>query len=255
MHDYVSDVDDPQSELNISVFTSNPKLQVFAKGLDLILVANEPLKATITINISDGQATVARKVDVVVTREEEIGETGIYILFTLMIILLVLILLIVIVFLFIAYKGTFKAEEIYLIYESGLLVSTIINDPERKGDPDVISGMFTALKESIAFSLEDEEKGIKMDVKTFAMGDKKVLVEYGATNFLVLVGKGIPGIELRRRMSKALKAIEAEYEVLGDWRGIRGQVEGIEKYFVGLIKDVPVADDEQEPDPPEDTPV
>jgi hypothetical protein len=130
-------------------------------------------------------------------------------------------------------SGTFSIEEVLLIHESGILISTASRKLETGMDRDIFSGMFTAVQDFIKDSFQaNEEAGLKrMD-----FGDNKILIEHGHNIFLTAILTGGEPRYLPLYMVEVINELEQNYgEVLVGWRGDLGLLEGIDDYLVKLL--------------------
>jgi uncharacterized protein YbjQ (UPF0145 family) len=130
-------------------------------------------------------------------------------------------------------SGTYSLEEVLLIHNSGILISTASRKLETGMDRDIFSGMFTAVQDFIKDSFQaNEEAGLKrMD-----FGDNKILIEHGHNIFLTAILTGGEPRYLPLYMVEVINELEQNYaEVLEGWRGDLGQLEGIDEFLVKLL--------------------
>jgi outer membrane protein OmpA-like peptidoglycan-associated protein len=95
-------------------------------------------------------------------------------------------------------------EQIFLIHRrSGLLLQHVVAENIDIKDPDLVSGMLTAIQDFVKDSF-DAETGELLD--TLRMdGDHSVWIEHGPEAILAAVIRGIPPVELRSRFRSLLE--------------------------------------------------
>jgi outer membrane protein OmpA-like peptidoglycan-associated protein len=100
----------------------------------------------------------------------------------------------------------FRVEQIFLIHRhSGLLLQYASAGTSDSKDPDLVSGMFTAIQEFVKDAF-DTKTGEMLD--TLRMdGDHSVWIEQGPLAVLAIVIRGIPPVELRTRFRELLDRI------------------------------------------------
>lgn len=232
----ITDVDDPQSELEITAVSQNSRLQVYMNGMDLIIIGTDPVETDIILNASDGKSQTSVTIPVRITEPDTPPAESTLLLNILLIILAVLIIALIVVLIYM-YYGSYTVEALYLIYHDGRLILHIRNKTAKDMDEDIVSGMFVAIQDFINDTFADESKGEVLGIKKLEFGGKNILIERGSNEFLTLIVNGKPGIKLTRKMKKAIDSIEDEYPCLEDWDGVLNRVKGIEDYLVDMVKD------------------
>jgi OOP family OmpA-OmpF porin len=103
----------------------------------------------------------------------------------------------------------YRVEQLLLIHrESGLLLRHVVAPDAEAQDPDMVSGMLTAIRDFV----RDSFGGKSVDtLDVFQVGELEVLVEDSPRAALAAVVRGHPPPELRVELERALEAIEARF--------------------------------------------
>ena len=131
------------------------------------------------------------------------------------------------------YNGNYTIEEIFCIYNNGILISHVI--PHGSGhsrDEDLVSGMLTAIVNFTqeAFTANQENNKSAWGIKEIQMNEKNILVERGKYTFLATVFSGRSGTKLLKKSRRILEAIETKYaKPLESWKGSLHKVSGVDK--------------------------
>lgn len=102
----------------------------------------------------------------------------------------------------------YQVEQVFLIHrESGVLIEHVVAKTAASQDPDLVSGMLTAIKDFV----QDSFGAAKEDtLDTFQVGRRKVWIEHGAHAMLALVISGNPSVHLREMMRDVLDDIHVD---------------------------------------------
>ena len=110
----------------------------------------------------------------------------------------------------------YQVEQVFLIHkESGLVLQHVEAKTGVSQDPDLVSGMLTAIKDFVQDSFGGK-KGEALD--TLRVGDRSVWIEHGSQAILAAVVRGNPPIDLQITLRDALAEIHFK------------QNEGMEKF-------------------------
>ncbi len=240
--DKLRDVDDPLHTLELTVTSKNENLKILVNGLDITLLADEPLETKLIINVSDGEGQISRELAVTVTPARDDGTSSSANL-PLFLLLLLIVLILVLFFFLQSYYGHYKVDNLYLIHKNGILIKNLIRKERTHLDADIISSMFTAVQDFIDDSLSDINDPDKAPIKKLEFGNRNIILERGNDVYLVLIVKGKPGTALQTKMSWVLSQVESDYESLSEWDGDVEKLEGIEDHLRALIKDGHSAED------------
>ena len=125
----------------------------------------------------------------------------------------------------------YRVEQIYLIHRrSGILLQHVVAESIDIKDPDLVSGMLTAIQDFARDSF-DTETGEMLD--TLRMdGNHSVWIEHGTNAILAAVIRGMPPVELRSRFRELLEEVQRRCaDTLDDFDGRTG-------YFTVIKQDL-----------------
>jgi hypothetical protein len=129
--------------------------------------------------------------------------------------------------------GSYIVEDVFLIYQTGVLISKESRRVKAEVDSDVFSAMLTAITQFVhdSFDLPEEVGLSRMEY-----GKNKLLIERGKYVFLALTILGEESVYLPFYMAEVIKEIEEEYgSVLEDWAGEMSALDGIEELVKKII--------------------
>ncbi len=220
---YIKDVDNNLTELTISVKAN--KLDVVVNGRELVIYSNAPVIENLTIIVSDGLSETSGNIIVEFLEEDSKPTVEIGFLMSILWLLVLVIIIIISLMSYVGYRkymGDYKVEEVFWIYNGGILISHIKASKKNiKIDKDIVSGMLTGILDFTKDVFETEGKDSKKEgVKEIQMHERNILIEKGKHTFLATVFTGRSGISLYSKSSKALQTIETKYDkVLFKWDG------------------------------------
>jgi OOP family OmpA-OmpF porin len=119
----------------------------------------------------------------------------------------------------------YRVEQVFLIHRpSGLLLQHVTAPGVPVQDPDLVSGMLTAIRDFVGDSFKvPEDEGLQ----TLKMGALSVWVEQGPHGLLALVVRGTAPPGLRATMQQALESVHAQYsDLLESFDGNAARFEG-----------------------------
>jgi hypothetical protein len=132
-------------------------------------------------------------------------------------------------------SGTYQIEQVFLIMNSGVLVSQVARRMEEDIDEEIFSGMLIAVQDFIGDSFRKKED---VGLKRMDFGEHKILIEEGKFTFLVAVLVGDEPRFLPLFMLEVLSEVEEKYgSVLDGWDGTYTNLVGIED-VIGKIMGV-----------------
>ena len=109
----------------------------------------------------------------------------------------------------------YRVEQVFLIHrETGLVLQHMVSESVAFQDPDMVSGMLTAIQEFTHDSFSAQGGGGALDA--IQVGDLAVWIEQGPMATLVAVIRGSPSEELRTVLQEALETIHFEQRDLLD---------------------------------------
>jgi len=135
----------------------------------------------------------------------------------------------------------YRVEEVFLIQgESGLPLGHVALDDARTEDPDLISGMLTAIQDFVADSFETTRTG---GLSRFKVGELTVRVESGPRATLAAVVRGQEPPELVARMQAVLETVHLQFRVpLAEFDGDTGPLEPAQPLLAELLETVVATD-------------
>jgi OOP family OmpA-OmpF porin len=99
----------------------------------------------------------------------------------------------------------YQVEQVFLIHrDSGLVLQHVTAGSVEAQDPDLISGMLTAIKDFVhdSFGAKKEES-----LETMRVGERHVWIEHGTQAFLAAVIRGTPPVDFQLELSDAIDEI------------------------------------------------
>ncbi len=239
LKDYIHDIDTKFEYLEI---ISGDTVHVEVTDQWLTIRYDKAGKYTVLIEVVDidkskASTTITINVQAPPTEEERIPEWLIYAI-------VMAIIVVILVILFIAIVMTrYKVLEIFLIHQSGILLTHLSHDHEQQRDDEILSGMFTAvqefIKDSFSGSASGEPVGSGEDyvLKEMKIGDNKnILIERGKYVYLAVIFSGRGANKLRSRIKNTLNSIETQYELpFKTWVGDMDKIAGVENLLQPLI--------------------
>ncbi len=99
----------------------------------------------------------------------------------------------------------YQVEQVFLIHrDSGLVLQHAVAASVQAHDPDLVSGMLSAIKDFVQDSF-----GAKQDeaLETMRVGERNVWIEYGPHAFLAAVIRGNPPVDFQLELRDALDEI------------------------------------------------
>ncbi len=102
----------------------------------------------------------------------------------------------------------YRVEELFLIQRgSGLLLAHASRGPESE-EPEVISGMLTAITDFVRDSFDVEQGS---EVETFRVGDLTLVVKGGSKAVLAATVRGVPPPALHDRLQTSIEEVHRDY--------------------------------------------
>ena len=120
----------------------------------------------------------------------------------------------------------YRVEQILLIdRRSGLLMQHVTSDPRAVEDPEMVSGMLTAIRD---FSHDSFRVSEDDALDALEVGDLTVWVEQGPYAILAAVIRGTPPRELRTALQEAIERVHAFHgDALRNFNGDAGSLENV----------------------------
>ncbi|GAB4426606.1 MAG: hypothetical protein Kow0031_06410 [Anaerolineae bacterium] len=128
----------------------------------------------------------------------------------------------------------FSVSEVFLIHlETGLLLWYTSSNPEMSPDTDLISGMFTAIRDFVKESFGRNRQGQLDEIQ---YGDQRILIEATRYSYLAVVVNGIEPAGYRAKIRERVVEIDLANEmILRDYQGDVSQLVGVEESINSFI--------------------
>ncbi len=129
----------------------------------------------------------------------------------------------------------YQVKQVFLIHrESGLVLHHVEVGSHETRDPDLVSGMLTAIRDFVQDSF-GAEKGDALE--TMRVGDRNVWIEHGEHAFLAAVIRGNPPIDFRQQLRDAIDEIHfKESRTLASFGGDASPFESVRHILAGCLK-------------------
>jgi OOP family OmpA-OmpF porin len=102
----------------------------------------------------------------------------------------------------------YRVEQVFLIHrQTGLLLQHVIADPKVVRDPDMVSGMLTAIQDFVG----DSFGGGEDTLENLRVGQLSVWIQHGPDAILAGVVRGTPPARLRSVFASALEIIHRDW--------------------------------------------
>jgi len=116
-------------------------------------------------------------------------------------------------------------EDVFLIYNNGLLITHATRRLVPNVDQEILSGMLTAIQEFVKDSFQQFKTS---ELKSLDFGENKILIERGHHVYLAVVQSGIPFVAIQGRMKDVISKIENDFgSKLEKWDGAVASLPGI----------------------------
>lgn len=103
----------------------------------------------------------------------------------------------------------YQVEQIFLIHkDTGLTLQHVVSKAEVAHDPDLVSGMLTAIKDFVQDSFGAQKEG---NLETLRVGERSVWIEHGPNAFLAAVIRGNPPRDYVTTLGETLEEIHLNH--------------------------------------------
>lgn len=219
IRDYVDDVDNNKSDLQISSASGYVTIQAF------LLVFTYPegvFEDQIDLTVSDGTATGSGSLRIEIERPN---------LFLALLPWLAAAAGIAAVLVATRVLRS-TVEEVFLIAKSGVPLVHLSRTLTSDKDPDLIASMFTAIQSFMNQSFGSMGVG---DLKNIELADHNMAVARGTHVILALLYRGRESKRLERRAADVVEEIESKFnDVLRDWNGDVDRLTGVKQVLEKL---------------------
>ncbi len=129
----------------------------------------------------------------------------------------------------------YQVEQVFLIHrESGLLLQHVVAEHAISKEPEIVSGMLTAIQDFIkdSFALDGDDT-----LDTLRLGELSVLVEHGPYAITAMVVRGNAPGELRTLLVDTSEAIHQQYDhAFQAYNGDSSTFAGVEPLLANCLK-------------------
>jgi len=147
-----------------------------------------------------------------------------------------LVLLVLAAGIFVVYRRMLPhIEEMFLVHRNGTLIHHLSPSESTKRDPDIVSGMLTAVQDFVhdAFVYGDKKRALKkMD-----FGEYSIVIRRGEHLYFAAVIRGRDTPRLREMMEGALFEIEDKFgKELKEWEGDEATLVPVREFLAKKFK-------------------
>ena len=130
-----------------------------------------------------------------------------------------------------------KIDDLFVLYNSGILISSFTTTVDESLDKDVLGSMMMAITDFVQTSFKRTTKSkAKAKLSSIRLEDKEIAFEHGEFLVVALALSGTLSSANRKRVAEALKQVESKNsEILTDWDGDLGKVKDIGHFFKELL--------------------
>ena len=119
----------------------------------------------------------------------------------------------------------YRVEQVFLIHrETGLLLQHVVSPNAVSKDPDLVSGMLTAIQDFVRDSFEVQKDEA---LNQLSLGDVSVFIEQGPYAVLAAVVRGNPPADLRTLLADTLAALHSQFH--DELQSYQGDVQAFDR--------------------------
>jgi cell division septation protein DedD len=128
----------------------------------------------------------------------------------------------------------FRVQEVFLIHRvSGMLLEHLSHDPDQDTDPDLVSGMLTAIRDFAQDTFGTDRDG---QLEEIQYGEVSILLEPGPWAYLAVVVDGIEPEDFGHEMRSVLSDVNRAYSpALREYEGDLSQLAGVDEHLRPLL--------------------
>lgn len=124
-------------------------------------------------------------------------------------------------------------EDVFLVYEDGILIKHYSKQVRKFADDDVVTSMLSAIQSFAADSFEDTAN---WELREIAFQGRKILIERARKFQIFVIFDGDSNEDLKREVRRAAESIaEAFEEPLRDWDGDPSHFDSAKEHFQRLL--------------------
>ena len=130
-----------------------------------------------------------------------------------------------------------KVDDLFVLYRSGILMSSFTTNIDETLDKDVLGSMMMAITEFVQQSFKPTKgQGRKSKLSSIRLEDKEIAFEHGEFLVVALALSGTLPASSRKKVTEAIKKIEIDNkDLLDEWDGDLGKVKEIGHFFKELL--------------------
>jgi hypothetical protein len=131
-------------------------------------------------------------------------------------------------------KRSPTVEDIFLVYEDGILIKHYSKKMRKFADDDVVTSMLSAIQSFAADSFEDKSN---WELREITFQGRRILIEKARKFQIYIIFDGDSNEDLKHAIKRAADSIAREYEEpLKDWDGDPSHFDSAEKNFAELLR-------------------
>jgi hypothetical protein len=243
---YLDDIDNDISDLEISVESE----LVVVSGLKLAFYSDYSVSKKVTVHVSDGDKNTTYDLQLSFGEGETVIPLSMIFDWSLILILLIIVICFAVVYR--KYRGGYKIEEVFLIYEDGILITHKSNKTIQTNlDDELVSSMLTVVLDFVKDSFVENKiasssalprtsqhtpKIEEWQLQQLNLEGHSILIEHGTYSYLAVIFSGSSGWKLNRQIMKTMKLVESKYsDRLRNWKGNMKDFDGVERFIYPLI--------------------
>jgi len=130
-----------------------------------------------------------------------------------------------------------KVDDLFVLYRSGILMSSFTTNIDESLDKDVLGSMMMAITDFVQQSFKPTKgQARKSKLSSIRLEDKEIAFEHGEFLVVALGLSGTLSAVSRKKVADSIKNIEIENkDLLNEWDGDLGKVKEIGHFFKELL--------------------
>ena len=130
-----------------------------------------------------------------------------------------------------------KVDDLFILYRSGILMSSFTTSIDESLDKDVLGSMMMAITDFVQQSFKPAKgQTRKAKLSSIKLEDKEIAFEHGEFLVVALALSGSLPAATRKKVSEAIKKVETDNkEMLDEWDGDLGKVKEIGHFFKEML--------------------
>jgi Zn-finger nucleic acid-binding protein len=130
-----------------------------------------------------------------------------------------------------------KVDDLFVLYRSGILMSSFTTNIDESLDKDVLGSMMMAITDFVQQSFKPTKgRSQKSKLSSIKLEDKEIAFEHGEFLVVALGLSGTLPAASRKKVADAIKNVETQNkDLLNEWDGDLGKVKEIGHFFKELL--------------------